>query len=229
MATSILNRIARLFKASAHDALDKAEDPGAIARQMVRDLSADIAKLEELVASVIGDQKILAKQRDEAQDQAADWNDKARQAVNAGRYELAAAALSRADRAEKDLAAFDLALVKLAPQVDDLKRKLDDLRQKKDSAESESAVLDARAKAAHATGRAARILSGVGKNPANFDSVRQRVDQIEANAEAIEEMAQHKRAQDLDAELATLSAVPLSVRLEALKTEVAAGAGGELK
>lgn len=229
MATSILNRIARLFKASAHDALDKAEDPGAIARQMVRDLSADIAKLEELVASVIGDQKILAKQRDEAQDQAADWNDKARQAVAAGRYDLAAAALSRADRAEKDLSVFDLALVKLAPQVDDLKCKLDDLRQKKDSAEGESAVLDARAKAAHATSRAARILSGVGKNPVNFDSVRQRVDQIEANAEAIEEMAQHKRAQDLDAELATLSAVPLSVRLEALKTEVAAGAGGELK
>ncbi|EOA3865767.1 PspA/IM30 family protein [Shigella flexneri] len=226
MATSILNRLARLFKARAHDALDNIEDPGAVARQMVRDLAAEIAKHEEAVASVIGDQKVLIKKRDDAKQEAADWNAKAEQAVRVGRDDLATSALERAARAETNGAAFDKSLSILSPRVDALKAKLADLRKKKDDADNEAELLDARAKAANATSRAARILGGVGDNPVDFDSVRERVNKIEAGAEALDELADERSGGNIDAELAALTAAPIADRLAALKTKVSSDAEG---
>lgn len=226
MANSIFARISRLFKASAHDALDNIEDPGAIARQMVRDLSAEIAKHEEAVASVVGDQKVLIKKRDEAVTEAAEWNGKAEQAVIAGRDDLATAALERAERAEKNATVYDKSLAHLSPRVDALKGKLAELRRQRDDADNEAEMLDARAKAANATSRAARILGGVGENPVDFDSVRQRVDKIEAGAEALNELAEDKDGINIDAELAALKTTPVADRLAALKSKVGPDAQG---
>lgn len=226
MATSILNRFVRLFKARSHDALDNIEDPGAIARQMVRDLAVEITKYEKTVASVIGDQKVLIKKRDDARKEAADWNTKAEQAVRASRDDLATAALERAARAEMNGATFDKALSILSPRVDALKVKLVDLRKQKDDAENEAELLDARAKAANATSLAARILGGVGENPVDFDNMRDRVNKIEAEAEALNELENDRRGGNIDSELADLTAPPIAERLTALKTKVSNNAEG---
>jgi len=220
MANFILTRIARLFRAKAHDALDNIEDPGAVARQMVRELSAGIAQHEETTASVIADQMVLAGKRDTAKKAAAEWNEKAKQAVIAGRDDLAEAALERAGRAERNLASYEKSLSVLTPKVDALKSRLADLRAQRDDADNEAELLDARSKSAKATSRANRLLGGVGDNPVDFNGLRGRVDKIEAASEALGELAREKNGADLDAELAALAVPPVSTRLAALKESV---------
>lgn len=222
MKISFIERLTRLFKATAHDTLDNLEDPGAIARQMVRDLSVEIAKHEEAVAAVIGDQKVLEKKRDEAKKEADEWNAKAEQAVLAKRDDLALAALERAGRAEASFKAFEKSLAILSPKVEALKAKRAELCKMRDDAEHEAEMLDARAKAANASSRVARILGDVGSNPVDFNSVRERVDKIEARAEALNELAQDP-AMNIEAELAAITTTPAADRLAALKASIDSG------
>lgn len=217
MANFILTRIARLFRAKAHDALDNIEDPGAIARQMVRELSAGIAEHEETTVSVIADQMVLTGKRDKAKNESSEWNEKAKQAVAAQRDDLATAALERASRAERNLASYEKSLLLLTPKVDALKSRLADLRAQHADADNEAELIDARAKSAKATSRANRLLGGVGDTPVNFDGLRQRVDKIEAASDALGELARDKSGTNLDAELAGLSVPSVSMRLAELK------------
>lgn len=227
MATSIVKRLVRLIRATAHDTLDTIEDPGATAREMLRELRAEIAKTEEATASVITDQKAIQKKRDAAHATAIDWNAKAEQAVRRQRDDLATAALEYAARAERNVTVFDESLAVLSPRVESLRAKLDELRRRLDDANNEAELLDARAKAANASSRAARVLGDVGDNPVDFDSVRARVDRIEAESEALDELAHEKAGSNIDAELAALTPAPVADRLAALKEKVAAGAGAE--
>jgi phage shock protein A len=226
MANSILTRLARFFKASAHDALDNIEDPGANARQMVRELSQNIAKTEEACASVIGDQKLIERKRDAASVESQQWNEKAAQAVQAERDDLARSALQRAEKAERNLAAYDKALTTLTPRVEELKSKLAELRDQRDEAENEVELLDARAKAAKASSTASRILGGVGASPVDFDNVRNRVNKLEADSEALAEVAADKSSLGLDDEFAALGKSSVDDKLAALKSGVNAQGKG---
>lgn len=222
MATSILKRLVRFATGSAHDALDKIEDPGATARQMVRELSAEVAKTEEAVAAVIADQMGLQKKLDAEKEAATSWQAKAKAAVVASRDDLATQALDRATRAERNVTIYEKSLSALTPSVDALKAKLAELRRKRDDAKNETELLEARATSAKAQGRAARILGSVGDNTIDFEGVRERVDKIEAQAGALDMLAQEKAGDGIDAELAKLGVTPVSDRLAALKAEVAA-------
>jgi phage shock protein A len=219
---SLVKRLLRFFLAASHDVLDNIENAGATARQMVRDLGIQIAKMEEAVATVIADQNVLIKNRDKANLEAADWSNRAEQAVRAGRDDLATLALERGECAEKSSEAFARSLAILSPKVDALKANLDALRRKRDVAATEADVLDARAKAAQATERVARIMGNVGVNPINFDEVRARVDKVEAKADALNELAQGTaKADDITAELDNLGSAGVTTRLAALKKKVA--------
>lgn len=224
MANSILTRLIRLFKSSANDALDAVEDPGALARQMVRELASEVARTEEAVAAVLGEYRVLTSKRDEAKSDAEDWNNKAAQAVKGGRDDLATAALERAERAERSLVGYEQSVAMLSPKVAALKAKLTSLRKKKDDAESEADVIAARASAASASSRATRVLGGVGDSPVDFDHVRNRVMHLEATAEALDEVASEKTGARLEAELAALSSSSVADRLAKLKTEAQGGA-----
>lgn len=224
MANSIVKRLLRMIRATAHDTLDNIEDPGATAREMLRELRAEIAKTEEATASVMADQKAIQKKRDEAHAAALDWNQKAEQAVRQQRDDLATAALEYATRAERNVAAYDQSLAILTPRVEALRGKLEELRGKLEDANNESELLDARAKAASASSRAARVLGDVGDNPIDFGSVRARVDKIEAQSEALEQIAYDKAGSNIDAELAKLTRAPVADRLAELKQKVAATA-----
>lgn len=224
MAKSLFNRLVLLFKSSAHEALDAAQDPGALARQLVRELATEIARTEEGVSIVLGDLKALIAKRDQSKEEAADWNSKAALAVAASRDDLATAALVRAERAERNLAAFEQSVTLLSPKVDALKAKLEALRKRKNDAESDAAVLTARASAATATSRAARLLGSIGDNPVDFDDVRDRVAHMEAHAEALNDLAADSSGAGLEAELAGLSTSSVEDRLATLKAQAKAGA-----
>jgi phage shock protein A len=218
---SILSRLVRVFKGVTNDALDTIEDPGSVARQMVRDLKASITQHEEATAKVSASQKVLQGRYDNATEEVAQWLKKARQAVQAQRDDLAQEALRRVGSAERSQANFKASLDILNPQVEALKLKLEELRTQHDDAENDAILFDARAKAAAASGEATRMLGSVGAAEINFDAVRNRVEQMEAGSAALEELSRDKNGTGVTAELNALGVQSVEQRLQELKQEVA--------
>ena len=74
---TVLGRITQLAKANINALLDRAEDPGTMIDQLIRDYTNNIAEAEDAVAQTIGNLRLA--EQDHAADIAAatDWGQKA--------------------------------------------------------------------------------------------------------------------------------------------------------
>jgi phage shock protein A len=91
----IFSRIADIFKANVNDTLDKAEEPEKMLKQMVIEMEQSVNKATLAVANAIANEKNLERKLEKARNEKADWEQKAVQALNAGRDDLAKAALEK--------------------------------------------------------------------------------------------------------------------------------------
>jgi len=134
----------------------------------------------------------------------ADWHQKATQALQANRDDLAKAALEKkaaSDRNSTDLAPIyeqaKATSVKMREQLDVLKRKLDEVR-------SRQSTLVARSQAAKAQKQIAQSFSGVGSDAfSKFDKYEGKIEKLESEAIAFEQLAGESTS--LDHELKQLS------------------------
>ena len=92
---SIFGRMADIFKANINDLLDRAEDPEKMIKQMVIEMEEAVNKATLAVGSAIANEKSLERQYTKQVAQVNDWQQKAIQAVGAGRDDLAKQALER--------------------------------------------------------------------------------------------------------------------------------------
>lgn len=219
MAISLFHRVLRFLSAKSHDTLDKLEDPGSTGRQMIRDLQGQIASCEAATAAVIAEQTLTQKHLNDHTALAKSWAEKADAAIGASREDLATKALDQAEREQKQVAIFTRTLSTLKPRVDGLNAKLAELRQMKRDADTQVDLLDARAKAAHATKAAAQALGAVGDTSLDFGGLRDQVDRMEAEAGAYEQLAHDKYDQPIDVEFAEISVKSPQARLEALRAQ----------
>ena len=91
----IFGRISDIFKANVSDTLDKAEDPEKMLKQMVIEMEESVNRTTLAVASAIANEKTLERRLAKARTETADWQQKAIQALNANREDLAKAALQK--------------------------------------------------------------------------------------------------------------------------------------
>lgn len=193
----IFNRIADIFKANVNDALDKAEDPEKMIKQMVVEMEESVNKATLAVGNAIANEKQLERKISRSRQLALDWNQKAMQAVQAGRDDLAKAALEKkanADRAVRDLEApYEQAKAASA----NMRQKLDVLKGKLEEARSRQNTLIARTQAAKAQKQIAQSFSGVGSDAfSKFDKFENKVEQLESQAEAFDQLAGNENALD---------------------------------
>ncbi len=193
----IFNRIADIFKANVNDALDKAEDPEKMIKQMVVEMEESVNKATLAVGNAIANEKQLERKISRSRQLALDWNQKAMQAVQAGRDDLAKAALEKkanADRAVRDLEApYEQA--KAASS--NMRQKLDVLKGKLEEARSRQNTLIARTQAAKAQKQIAQSFSGVGSDAfSKFDKFENKVEQLESQAEAFDQLAGNENQLD---------------------------------
>lgn len=189
---SIFSRIADIFKANVNDALDKAEDPEKMIKHMVIEMEESVSKATIAVGNAIANEKQLERKVENARKQSAEWQQKAVQAVGAGRDDLAKAALEKKstfDRNVQDLlpayTAAKETSTKMRAQLDTLKAKLDEAR-------TREGTLIARSQAAKAQKQIAQSFSGVGSDAfSKFDKFEAKVEKIEAQASAFEQLAGH--------------------------------------
>ena len=186
----IFSRLGTLIKSNLNDLISKAEDPQKMLNQIVVDMQNQLVEAKKQVAVSIADQKRLEKQRDEQSELSKEWERKAMLAVRAGDDTLAREALRRKGEHDNQLGEFVKQSDLQKQAVDKLKEQLRTLNDKIEEAKRKKNILIARQKRAEAQRAIQDTMRGLSDTSAfdTFERMSQRVDQIEAEAEASTEL-----------------------------------------
>jgi phage shock protein A len=187
----IFSRLGTLIKSNINDLISKAEDPEKMLGQVLTDMKNQLVEAKKQVAVAIGDEKRLKKQWDDQVALSKEWERKAMMAVHAGDDTLAKEALLRQKEHDELTAQFESQWHMQKDAVDKLKDQLRTLNNKIEEAKRKKNILVARAKRAEAQRTIQSTMAGLTDTSAfdTFDRMAEKVDQIEAEAEAGQELA----------------------------------------
>src|SRR6516162_9867207 len=197
----IFSRLAQLIRSNLNDLISRSEDPEKMLHQVVLDMNNQLVEAKKQVAASIADEKRLAKQFEQEMANASEWERRAMMALRAGNEELAR------KREHDELAVtFKDQWTKQKSAVDQLKKALRLLNDKIEEAKRKKNVLVARKKRAEAQKAIQETMSGLRDQSAfeTFDRMSQKIDQIEAEAEAQGELAEEYTGDTLAAQFTQL-------------------------
>ena len=201
---NLLDRISRLIRANLNDLLRRAEDPEKIIEQALLDMKEALKEAREQVAAAMAEAKRLEREVESHLKEAALWEEKAKEALKAGREDLAKEALRRRKRALDLAEGFKAQLAEQKGLTDRLMTQLKALEAKIDEAEARKKLLLARKKGVEAAEAVRRMESRLERHPAleAFEEMEARILAMEDRHEALKELD----GQDLDKEFSALSA-----------------------
>jgi phage shock protein A len=203
---SVFSRLATLLKSNINDLISRAEDPEKILNQLIVDMKEQLLEAKKQVASAIADERKLNKQYENEQHLAREWEKKAMMAVRAGRDDLAVEALQRKEQHEAVATEYGKQWDSQKNATDQLRSALRQLNAKIEEAKRKKDLLIARQRRAEAQQRIQETMRGFGDTSAfeAFDRMAEKVERIEANAEASAELAGEMQHADLDAKFRSL-------------------------
>jgi len=196
----ILDRIRTVLKANINALISKAEDPEKMLNQLLMDMNESLLDAKKQVAMSIADEKKLERQALENKAQGEDWEKKAMLAVKAGKDDLAKEALLRKQEYDGYAASFQKEFESQHASVEQLKDALRQLQAKIEEASRKKNLLVARAKRAQAQKQIQQTMSSLSGNSSfdTFDRMAEKVDQVEAEAEAMKELGEVTADQKLE-------------------------------
>ena len=200
----IFSRIADIFKSNVNDALDQAEDPEKMLKQMVLEMEESINKTTLAVANAMANEKSLERKLEKARTDKDEWENKAVLALQSGREDLARAALEKKAIAEKNINDLQPISVQARETSNKLRDQLNQLKAKLDEARSRQSTLIARSQAAKAQKQIAQSMSGVGSDAfGKFEKYENKIEKLESEADAFSQLAGENTS--LDQEFKQLS------------------------
>ncbi|HEU0165295.1 MAG TPA: PspA/IM30 family protein [Thermomicrobiales bacterium] len=217
----ILDRISTLVRANVNDLLDKAEDPEKMLDQILRDMQTNQVTARQQVASMIAQEKELEAELAETQKLSAEWGEKARRAVAAGKDDLAREALRRKKDNDENTAVYQQQYDIQLQTVEKLKQQLQLLDSKYQTTLSHRDSLIARQRRAKATAQVAKSANSAAAslNPldasSELDRMERKIRGNEAQAQALLELDNNSfdtQFRELDYD------VDIEKELEALKS-----------
>ncbi|MDO8120733.1 PspA/IM30 family protein [Isoptericola sp. b490] len=172
---TVLGRISQLARANINALLDRAEDPGTMIDQLIRDYTNTVVEAQDAVAQTIGNLRLA--EQDHAADVAAasEWGRKALaassradrlraagNAADADRFDdLAKAALGKQITAERDAAAAEPMIASQADAVERLKSGLSAMKDRLAELQTRRDSLVARQKSAEAQAKIQGAFSAI--------------------------------------------------------------------
>lgn len=213
----IFSRLTDIVNSNINAILDKAEDPEKIIRMVIQEMEDTLVEVRSSAAKAIADQKDVERRLKKLTQAQSDWEKKAELAISKGRDDLAKGALIEKSKVadmvahlEEEVKQLQEALGRNEDDVIKLEAKLREARAKK-------ATLQARHKTASAKVRVKKNLYDNRIQDAfdRFDKIDQRLDRVEAEAEAMdlgkgqtiaEEIAGLEADDEIEKELAALKA-----------------------
>ena len=204
----ILDRIRTVLKSNINALISKAEDPEKMLNQLIMDMNEQLLEAKKQVAMSIADEKKLERQALENKTQGDEWEKKAMLAVKAGKDDLAKEALLRKQEYDGYAASFQKEYESQHASVEQLKDALRQLQAKIEEASRKKNLLIARAKRAEAQKQIQQTMGSLSANSSfdTFDRMAQKVDQIEAEAEALKEIGSVTADQKLEDKFKELEA-----------------------
>jgi phage shock protein A len=202
----IFSRLAQLIQSNLNDLISRSEDPEKMLNQVVLDMNNQLVEAKKQVAASIADEKRLAKQFDQEAANAQEWERKAMLALRAGNEPLAKEALARKREYDELTATLKDQWTKQKTAVEQLKKALRLLNDKIEEAKRKRNVLIARKKRAEAQRAIQETMSGLRDQSAfeTFDRMSQKIDQIEAEAEAGADLAEEYTGDTLSSQFQQL-------------------------
>jgi phage shock protein A len=187
----IFSRLKTLISSNVNDVISKAEKPEKMLNQLIIEMNEQLIDSKKAVAMAIADEKKLEREKENQAAQAQEWERKAVLAVNAGKDDLAKEALLRKQEYDRAAAEYQKQWEAQKASVDKLKESLRELQNKIEEAQRKKNLLIARAKRAEAQQKIQNTISSVSGNRSAFDAfdrMAQKVDQMEAQADAAKEL-----------------------------------------
>jgi phage shock protein A len=203
----IFSRLKTLLSSNVNDMINKAEKPEKMLNQLVIDMNTQLIESKKAVAMAIADEKKLEREMQNQEAQAKEWERKAMLAVQAGKDDLAKEALLRKQEFDNNFGEYQKQWQSQKASVEQLKDALRDLQNKIDEAQRKKNLLVARAKRAEAQQKIQSTISSVSGNRTAFDAfdrMSQKVDQLEAEAEATKELEDVSSGASLEKRFAEL-------------------------
>jgi phage shock protein A len=187
----IFSRLKTLIASNVNDLIGKAEKPEKMLNQLIIEMNEQLIESKRAVAMAIADEKKLEREKDNQYAQSKEWERKAMLAVTNGKDDLAKEALLRKQEYDNAAAEYQKQWEAQKASVDQLKESLRELQNKIEEAQRKKNLLIARAKRAEAQQKIQDTISTVSGNRSAFeafDRMAQKVDQMEAMADASKEL-----------------------------------------
>ncbi len=190
---SVFARIQSIISSNLNAMLDGAEDPERMINQTLLEMQESLRETKVAVARAIRDQKLFEDKYEENQKQVEYWEKKAIMAVDKGEDSLAKEALKK-KKEHFDLDA-DLKnqLDTMTKNVDALKSSCSALESKMEEAKRKKEILLARLKNSQASIKINENMNKFKNNSTSafetFDRMEKQVNNSEAEAEAVQELA----------------------------------------
>jgi phage shock protein A len=220
----IFDRFKRVVKSNLNDMISKAENPEKMLSQLVVDMNEQLIESKKSVASAIADEKKLERLMNQQVSQGEEWDRKARLALKAGKEDLAKEALLRKQEYASLATQYQEQYQAQHAAVEKLKQSLRGLQQKIEEAQRKKNLLIARAKRAEAQKRIQSTIGSMADNSAfaAFDKMANKVDRIEAEVDAMAELEDMTKTDDIDSQFAALESSDASaeILLEDLRKEM---------
>ena len=219
----IFGRLATLIKSNINDLISKSEDPEKMLTQVILEMNQQLVEAKKQVAVAIADEKKLQKQFQSEAGTAEEWQRKAMLAIRAGDDELAKEALLRKKEHDSLAQTFQDQWQKQKQATDQLKLALRALNSKIEEAKRKKNVLIAQKRRAEAMKSIQETMAGISETSAfdTFDRMEQKINQLEAEAEAGAELAEEYTGDVLSHKFSKLEATSgADAELEDLKRQM---------
>jgi phage shock protein A len=234
----LMARATTVIKAKLSRLLDRAEDPSETLDYSYEQQIQLLQNVKRGIADVATSRKRIELQTRQLEGSVVKLETQARQALGAGREDLARQALERKSAVQQQLQGLDQQLEQLQAQQEKLVASEKQLSAKIEAFRTQKEVIKAQYSAAEAQVRIGEAASGIGEQMADtalaIDRVRDRTEQMQARAAAVDELMEAGTLEDftapgqsaLDRELAQIaSSSEVDSELEQMKAELGSGEG----
>jgi phage shock protein A len=230
------SRASLIVKSKISKLLNRAENPTETLDYSYEQMQQQLQNVKRGVADVVTAKKRLELQNQKTEQNVVKLETQARQAVAAGREDLARQALERKATAQQQLQDLDVQVKGLEDQQQKLVVAQQTLETRIESFRSQKEVLKAQYSAAEAQVRIGEAATGIGDHMADtglaIQRAKDKTEELQARASAIDELTASGALEDftagdqtqLDRELAQISSsAQVDDELAKLKAEVGAG------
>ncbi|RMH68352.1 MAG: PspA/IM30 family protein [Gemmatimonadetes bacterium] len=221
----LFSRLSTMIKSNINHLISKAEDPEKMLNQTIIEMKEQYAKAKSQVTQAVADEKRLKQRYEKEMELSKEWEEKAKLALQRGREDLAREAVARRNEHQQLANEYKLQWDKQKQATDGLKNQLQTLNRKIDEADRKKNLLIARKKRAEAQKSIHQTISGLSDTSAfdTFDRMAEKVDQLEAEADASADMAALEAGSNLEDQFAELTTGTGAVESDLLELKKSMG------